>query len=118
MEKVYRKYFKNMFYFGDFEFLLNSNYIEEFKGCDLIKGICDFNKNDFWYLMKMKFRQYQRFMDVKEKGKIEWMFFRVSYRRDEREKIDCNRGVYGVYVCGQNVFNVSCILGWIISKFS
>lgn len=56
MEKVYRKYFKNMFYFGDFEFLSNSNYIEEFKGCDLIKGICDFNKNDFWYLMKMKFR--------------------------------------------------------------
>lgn len=100
MEKVYRKHFKNMPYFGDSEPLPNSNYTEEFKGCDPTKGICDFNKNDSWYLMKMKFRQYQRFMDAKEKGKTEWMFSRASHRRDEREKTDCNRGVHGAHVCG------------------
>lgn len=99
-EEAYRKHFKNMPYFGDSEPLPNSNYTEEFKGCNPTKGICDFNKNDSWYLMKMKFRQYQRFMDAKEKGKTEWMFSRASHRRDEREKTDCIRGVHGAHVCG------------------
>ena len=65
-----------------------NNYTEEFKGCDPTKGICDFNKQDSWFLKKMKFRQYQRFIDAKERGKTDWMFSRAGHRSHERERTD------------------------------
>ncbi|XP_061183452.1 uncharacterized protein LOC133191732 [Saccostrea echinata] len=94
------KHFNSMPYFGNLNLQQTNNDTEEFRGCDPTKGLCDYNKYDSWYLKKMKFRQYQRFIDTTEKGKTEWMFARANYRRHEREKTDCSPGVHGVYVCG------------------
>ena len=81
------KNFKDMPHYESSEPSKN-NYTEEFKGCDPTKGICDFNKQDSWFLKKMKFRQYQRFIDAKERGKTDWMFSRAGHRSHERERTD------------------------------
>ncbi|XP_062601904.1 uncharacterized protein LOC134263545 [Saccostrea cucullata] len=95
-----KKHFNSMPYFDDLNLQQTNNDTEEFRGCDPTKGLCDYDKNDSWYLKKMKFRQYQRYIDTTEKGKTEWMFARANYRRHERERTDCSPGVHGVYVCG------------------
>lgn len=98
-DEINEKGFKNVPYFDDSEILQKNNHTEEFKGCDPTKGICDFNKNDSWYLKKMKFRQYQRFVDSKEKGKTEWMFARANHRQHERERTDDSHVFHRFYEC-------------------